>query len=247
MSDKMSTGIEWYYKDAGWYLSEMEELLSKEIRQPVQESDFFENTDEIRWGANELSDFEAGDTSQVTNYFLNSPYGKQTRWDLYVAAIEWFKSLGFKTTIDLGAANNHFVFLARKAGLEAYGVEPRRQVLTSCQNAFEQAFGSGKKFGFVGSLKTFADYVLLPQCDLKVNCVSVLNFLHGKGHNTQEIENLFKAFDKCADYVLLTEPLWQELGLPRLLDKYEHIEEVYSPNLGTVDAHHLYRVVRGAP
>lgn len=245
-------------KDIEWHLSKMEKMFAKDIKQPhlieqdealtnwlgadsgptLRESDFFELTDDIRWLANEIGPF---DSEEITDYYRKSEYGKTTRWDLFNESVLALKANGIKTVVDLGAANNHFAFLGRKAGLDAYGVEPRKQVLLSSQDTFAKSFGAEKRFGFVGSLKTFADYVLLPECDLRVDCVSVLNFLHGNGHDPQEIVNLFKAFEKCASYILIMEPLWNDLGLSRLMDdKYEEVIEVHKPN-SNVGSHSLYR------
>lgn len=203
------------------HLRQMEALYGGAIQQPTLEAsstnqplpdDYTANNEDIRWLANEIADFQ---DEHITQYYESNAYGNVTRWQFFVTSIELLKVLNIGSMIDIGSANNHFVYLAKKAGVDAYGIEPRKRVLESSTKVFEREFGADRKYGFVGTIKTFADYVLRPEVDLQVDCVSVMNFLHGDGHKPEEITNLYKAFTECAKYVLISEPRWGELGLEK--------------------------------
>lgn len=207
----------------GANLQRMEDRFASLIAQPKNESevrdtekvsreDFESLSSDIRWLANAVGEFH---DEELTEYYRNGSYEKSTRWDLFVNTLPVLDMNGIKTVIDLGSANNHFVYLAKKAGFDAYGIEPRRAVLHSSRSVFERDFGSDQKYGFVGTIKTFADYVLSDECDLLVDCVCVMNFLHGEGHVPDEIRNLYRAFEKCAKHILVTEPKWNDLGIER--------------------------------
>ena len=88
----------------------------------------------------------------------------------------------------------------------------------------------------IGNFRTFIDF--FGYIDQPVfECVSILNFFHGNDHVPEEVEQMFTVLPKVTNCAILSEPKWNQLGLPKMTEKYEI--------LGTVNNdtdHNLYKL-----
>lgn len=193
------------------------------------------NYQDIRWHSNWVERFEG---EEMNALYLNNSYGKRSRWDLWNTVIDWFQEFEIKTCLDIGAANNQFAFLCNKKEIFSVGIEPRESCVNISKDIFEKNFGQFK-YGYVGTIKTFGDF-FNQQTEMLFECVTVLNFLHGNNHNSDEIKNFFEVLPKITKYAVLTEPKWDDLGLPRMTQKYVPLKQV---DTGIGSDHILYHVL----
>lgn len=210
-------------------------------KQILIDSEYSETNIDIRWQSNAISEFF---DENIPNLYRNDPYSKATRWDLYLSIIETMKEYKISNNIDIGAANNHFSFLAKKANIDSYGIEPRKSILFSCDEVFRNNFGKNNRFGFVGSLKTFSDFILNQENKIEVDCITVLNFLHGGMHIPNEIERFFLAMSKIAKYAVFSEPNWSELNLAGTPENFIKLKTFDCTSQYNVHPHFLYKLCR---
>jgi hypothetical protein len=177
---------------------------------------------DIRWNANCVSEFE---DDKITNFYLNVSYSRKSRWDLWNNIIESFLKNDIKTNLDIGCANNHFSFLCNKKNILSYGIDPRENCVKSSKQIFEKNFSNN--YGYVGNIKTFNDY-FNNYNEHMFDCVSILNFLHGNGHDPAEIKCLFEILPKIAKYAIISEPPWAKLGLYKVTNNYLVIDTIKS-------------------
>lgn len=216
-------------------------LADNSNKQIITRKDYYDTNNDIRWQSNEISDFH---DENITDLYRNNPYSKATRWDLYSTIIESMKEYKISNNIDVGAANNHFSFLAKKANIDSYGIEPRRSILFSCDETFKKNFGTNQRFGFVGSLKTFSDFILNQENKIEIDCVTILNFLHGQMHISDEIERLFLAISKIAKYTVISDPNWTQLNLAGIPENFSKMETFNCASRYNVPPHFLYKINR---
>lgn len=219
---------------------ELQKYISdKANKQILTKIDYEQTNSDIRWQFSENSDFS---DENIIDLYLNNSYFKATRWDLYLNIIESMKKYKISNNIDIGAGNNHFSFLAKKSNISSYGVEPRRAVLFSCDETFKKNFGTNQRFGFVGSLKTFSDFILNQENKVEIDCVTVLNFLHGQMHISNEIERFFLAISKTAKYAVFSNPHWESLNLSGVPENFSIIETFNCASSTGVAPHFLYKI-----
>jgi predicted RNA methylase len=183
---------------------------------------------DIVWYANEVAPFF---DSNITEYYKNNPYGKKTRWDFWQEVINCLKELNIKEVLDIGAANGHFVYLCLCNGIDAYGIEPRTECINSSKNIFINSFKEKKIYQ--GSLQTF----IQPIFDklTKVSCVTVLNFLHGKGHTKDVLIKFLDNVALIADWLICSRPI----DFPEF-DRYPF--EMIRSGLGPEKIHNVYKI-----
>ena len=89
-------------------MNEFEEYSHSKIQQT---EDWFSNNSDIKWPANCVAEFS---NDQVTEFYLNDSYSKETRWDFWNRVVDCFLKYNIKTNLDIGCANNHSSFLCNK-------------------------------------------------------------------------------------------------------------------------------------
>ena len=156
-------------------------------------------------------------------------------YDFWIEVFDLFKKNNIKSNFDMGCANNHFSFLCNKNDIFSVGVDPREDCVRTSDAAFEHHYGE-QKYGYIGNFRTFIDF--FGHFDRPVfECVSILNFFHGNDHVPEEVEQMFTVLPKVTNCAILSEPKWNQLGLPKMTEKYEI--------LGTVNNdtdHNLYKL-----
>jgi len=211
----------------------MSEFEKYSYNQISQISDWHSNNSDIRWHANCVDYFE---DENITNYYLNDEYARKTRWNLWNGVVDIFLKHKIKSNLDIGCATNHFSFLCNKKEIFSVGIDPRENCLRGSEEIFKRNF-ENQKYGYVGNIKTFGDFFDEYNEPL-FDCVSILNFLHGNDHQSLEIKKLFDTLPKISRYVIITEPKWIELKLPKITDNYEVVEKI---NNSLID-HVLYKI-----
>lgn len=185
---------------------------------------WFENNSDIRWYANCVGDFN---DEYISEFYLNDPYSKKTRWDLWNDIVSTLKEFDVKTNLDIGAANNHFSFLCNKQKIFSLGIEPREDCLRTSSKVFLDNFGSDD-YGYVGTLRTFVDF--FDSYDEKIfDSITILNFLHGNDNDPEEIEKLFEVLPKITNKILITNPQWSNLGLKDITSEYKILKQFDDP------------------
>jgi len=210
------------------------EVFSKNHLQQIINDDWHINTNDIKWHANYVERFENENINQL---YSTNEYAKLTRWDFWNRIVELFLEQGIRTNLDIGCANNQFSFLCNLKGIYSLGIDPRESCVNISQDVFETKFGNKNKYGYVGTIKTFNEFFYNDNRGVFFDCITVLNFLHGDHHDPKEIKDFFLMLSRITKYVLLSEPKWQELKLPKFTNNYTPI---FSLNNGTV--HTLYKV-----
>ncbi len=195
-------------------MEEYEKYSYPNIEQVV--GGWYVNNKDIRWYANYVERF---DDENITEFYLNNNIAKQTRWDFWNDIVEIFKKNKIKTNLDIGCANNHFSFLCNKNNIFSIGIDPREDCLTSCNNTFINNFDENK-YGYVGNIKTFVEF-FSDYDEILFDCISILNFLHGNDHNPDEISNLFEVLPKITNNIIISEPQWVNLKLPKLTENFK--------------------------
>ena len=198
----------------------------------TQTRGWYSNNQDIRWHANCVGYF---DDEGVTDFYKEDAYAKHTRYDFWVEVIDLFKKNNIKSNLDMGCANNHFSFLCNKNDIFSLGVDPREDCVRTSDVVFKHHYGE-QRYGYVGNFRTFIDF--FGNYDQPVfDCVSILNFFHGNDHVPEEVEQMFNVLPKVTNCAILSEPKWDQLGLPKMTEKYEI--------LGTVNNdtdHNLYKL-----
>ena len=218
-------------------MKEIIEILNKIETQSLtliqQESDWFKSTKDIIWFSNEVADY---DNDQITDYYVKNEYGRKTRWEVWNNSISILKKHNIKNLLDIGCANGHFVFLAQKSSIESFGIEPRQNIVNLYQEKFIKEFGQKKLF--VSNYEYFIDFLLdnKENTNFKFDCITALNYMHGKGHNSSSLEKFFKNIFYFCDYLLTSEPNWQEYGLIDLLSNSQKTECIPPTN-----QHYLFK------
>lgn len=195
-----------------------------------ENGDWFQNNSDIRWHANCVEKFE---DDQINTLYLKDSYAKQTRWDLWNSAVDIFLENNIKTNIDIGCANNQFSFLCNRKEIFSLGIDPRKSCVSISENVFQEYFGNNQ-YGYVGNLKTFVDFFQHEKNQLHVDCISVLNFLHGNDHNPLEIKKFFEILPKVTKYILISEPKWKLLNLPKMTDRYNALSTINNTEIHTL-------------
>ena len=194
---------------------------------------WFDVNSDIRWFSNAVGEF--GDEF-ITEYYEKDDYGKNTRWIFWNNLVSILKKYDIQSNLDIGCANNHFSYLCNKNNIYSIGIDPRKNCIETSDKIFKDTFGN--KFGYVGSIKTFVDYFTDRSSTVSFDCITILNFLHGVGHVSEEIDKLFKLLPKITNYIVITEPRWGDLNLPVMTEGFKKLEEIDN----TVCEHVLYQL-----
>ena len=187
-----------------------------------QEADWFKGTKDIVWYANEVSDFS---DENITDYYKNNSYGKETRWDMWSNCLKSFEKHKIKSVLDIGCANGHLIFLAQNKNINAYGIEPRKNIVDKFQNKFRE------KSLFVSNYECFIEFLINHPSKFKFDCICATNYMHGEGHNPVYLKMFFENIFNYCNYLLTSEPNWQNYGLDNLLIKAKRVECIAPTNL----------------
>jgi hypothetical protein len=175
--------------------------------------------EQLRWRDNEVDVY---DSIEITEYYKNNLYGRKTRWDLWNKTLEICKKYNIKTLLDIGCANGHFPFLCLSNNIVAYGVDPRNY--DWADHLIEKKFGG--KYLYQGTFNSITNHFNVKDKNIKFDCITILNFLHGKGHVKEEIIELFSFISNHAKYFLCTQPNWKDLAIEDLLSQFEVVEKI---------------------
>jgi len=191
------------------------EALSNSI---AQVSSIDETNSEIKWTAyNSLCNYK---DHMITEKFLNDEYAKVTRWDLWQEAINIFIDHDIKINLDIGCANNHFSYLCNTNKIVSFGIEPRKQLVDFSNENFREC-GINEKHAFLGSIKTFNESFF--GSENLLDCVSVINFMHGNYHSQEDLMTLFEVLSGCTKYVFTSMPI-NESCRNKLLQHFESLK-----------------------
>ena len=197
-----------------------------------QVSGWFNSNADIRWFSNSIGDFE---DENITHLYQTDQYSRDTRWEFWNNLLPVLKENNIKTNLDIGCANNHFSFLCNKNGIFSVAIDPREDCVRTSDKIFKEQFGNS--FGYVGTIKTFVDY--FDQYNEQLfDCVTILNFLHGGNHISEEIEKLFNILPRIANYAIVSEPKWDQLKLPVMTSEFKPLGSINN----TACDHILYKL-----
>ena len=197
-----------------------------------QVSGWFNSNSDIRWFSNSIGDFE---DENITHLYETDQYSRNTRWEFWNALLPILKENNIRTNLDIGCANNHFSFLCNKSGIFSVGIDPREDCVRTSDRLFKEQFGNS--FGYVGTIKTFVDH--FDQYNEQLfDCVTILNFLHGGSHISEEIKKLFNILPRIANYAIVSEPKWDQLKLPVMTSGFKPLGRVNN----TACDHILYKL-----
>ena len=218
------------------FLNEIELFGNSQIEQ----ADEWGHSKDIYWFSNAMPKGQdvRFNGSKITDYYINDDYAKRTRWDLWNECIDYLKNnLNSKKILDIGGANGHFSFLCLKNGIEAYTVEPRIDMIRSTEKEFIENFGSKKSYcGNINTLLNTAEKHI-EDIDFKFDCITILNFLHGKGHDLNDIKRLANLLPKITKYIIVSDPDFSGLGSENLFKDFEFVRMFGSENI-----HKLYKL-----
>lgn len=211
------------------------EVYSKLNIEHETSEDWHENNSDIKWHANYVERFE---DENINGLYVNNEYARNTRWNFWNKIVELFLKYDIKSCLDIGCANNQFAFLCNKKNVFSLGIDPRQSCVEISSDIFENNFGS-IQFGYVGTLKTFVEFFENNNTDILFDCITVLNFLHGDSHNSNEIKKFFNLLPSITNYAIVSEPKWSSLNLPQMTNNYEKLEEIDN---GSGAIHTLYKI-----
>jgi hypothetical protein len=209
------------------------EIFSKNQVHQELKNEWHTNNNDIRWHANYVERF---DGLEINDLYKQNDYAKLTRWDFWNCIVDVFLKYGIKSNLDIGCANNQFSFLCNSKDIFCLGVDPRESCLNISNDVFKKTFGN-TKYGYIGTIKTFSDFFFDEKNSIQFDCITVLNFLHGNDHLPNEIEKFFQTLPKVTTHVLLSEPKWNQLELPKFTDNYSPLCTIDN---GTI--HTLYKI-----
>lgn len=120
------------------------------------------------------------------------------RWKITNDDIDFFNEclkilLEYKinTVLDISCGSGKFVNICNNNGIHAYGVDP---IPNNNENIYLGTFSS-----IINSQDSLNEY--------EFDCICVHNTLHGKYHNLQELDLLFKFFKKHTKYLIISDPI----------------------------------------
>ncbi len=208
----------------------------------LKQAEEFGHSEDIYWFSNNI---EKGvdvqfNNGEITEYYKTDDYGKVTRWDLWTECVSYLSNeMKCESLLDIGGANGHFSFLCLNNNIESYTIEPRIDMVRSTEQEFTRHFGSKKNY--CGNLKTFLNVIKEneDEIEFKFGCVSILNFLHGKNHDINDIIGLVNYLPKITDYILVSDPDWRDLNTSNLFKDYQHIK-----SFGHDKIHKLYKITK---
>lgn len=166
---------------------------------------------DIKWFANCVGDYN---DEKITQYYLNDEYSKLTRWDTWNDIIKVLLENNIKNVLDIGCANGHFVYLCESKGITSFGLEPRSILVNEYNKKFKE-----KKL-FISTYETFIDFFSKSKIEFKFDCICVLNFFHGEGHNKEYVVKFFTEISKFCNYLVISEANWANYGLNNLTENF---------------------------
>jgi len=218
------------------FLNEIDLLGTNQIKQAEE----WGHTEDIYWFSNATPkglDVKFNGL-QMTDYYVSDEYARRTRWNLWTECVDCLKNeLNSKKVLDIGGANGHFSFLCLQNGIESYAIEPRIDMIKSTEKEFVENYGSKKMY--CGNINILLNTIEkhIEDIKFKFDCVSILNFLHGNGHNPKDIERLAFLLPKITEYIIVSDPNFGAMGLDNKFKNFEFIKFVGYENL-----HKLYKI-----
>ena len=126
------------------------------------------------------------------------------RWKISEGDNQFFKEIisilykfNLKTVLDIGCGNGEFVSLCVENHIDAYGIDP-------VENSSEEKLYKGTIDTILRKSKLLGNY--------RFDCITILNFLHGKFHKEKELKLLFEFLKKHADYIIISNPVIQSIN-----------------------------------
>jgi len=132
------------------------------------------------------------------------------------------KEYPIKTVLDVACGRGEFIETCNKEGFVAYGIDP---------------VNSGNDI-YSGTFESLINAQSVPIID----CVTIHNVLHGRGHSKKTILGLFDFLRNHSKYIVITEPDYKKMGLPILTNKFELLHTFSGSHGGKSAIHKLYKV-----
>ena len=142
--------------------------------------------------------------------------------DFFNEVITKLKELNVKNLLDLACGDGNLIKKCRYSNIEAYGIDP---LDNKDSNIYQGTFSS--VIDNQGFLK-----------DVKIDCISITNTLHGKNHVEDELQKIFDFLKKYSKYIIISHPFGFDYLLEGLTLKHE-----FKPSHGGKTVFHkLYKV-----
>ena len=138
------------------------------------------------------------------------PELKLKRLDMWKFFVNWLKDNSIKNLIDIGTASGQFPLLCLNSGIEAYGIDPKYDMLYSNKEDWNQLNININDYLYLGSVESFIN----TKKNINIECVSLLNYLHGDDWNNRDIKFIQSVIDFDIEYLITSNsknPQCQEL------------------------------------
>ena len=145
--------------------------------------------------------------------------------DFFRVCMNKLREYPIKTILDVACGKGEFVAICNREGLDAWGIDPSNKGYRICKGTFE-------------SLIRTESFPIM-------DCITVHNTLHGKYHIREEIQGLFDFFQEHTKYVVISEPNYKELGLPRLTRGFMLLHTFKGSHDDKGVIHKLYKINKG--
>lgn len=142
--------------------------------------------------------------------------------DFFESCKNKLKEYPIKTLLDIGCGKGEFIRMCNKEKFEAFGIDP----ITEGENIYKGTFNSLINAKFIPN----------------VDCVTIHNILHGKGHSKETIQGLFNFFKKHSKYIVISEPKFKKLNLPILTNEFELLYVFLGSHGKKSVVHKLYKI-----
>ena len=137
--------------------------------------------------------------------------------------IDKLKELNITTILDIACGKGNLVKMCRSEGINSYGIDP---IINTDPNIYQGTFS-----GVINNQKILENY--------KIDCITVINTLHGKHHNSLELEQLFKFLKSRAKYIIITHPI----RLENLIEGLKLVHEFEGSHGDKSAFHKMYKII----
>lgn len=130
---------------------------------------------------------------------------KLKRLDMWKYFSQELQKNNIKTSIDIGCSGAQFTLMQRMLDLEAYGIDPQIEYLFSNKQDFIKYNVDINECLYLGDIDTLIKQFI--QNPIEVDCISLLNFMHGWIGTDDECLYFLKCITQNTKYILTSMPL----------------------------------------